>query len=50
LESIGKFDNAQDQRDRLAEIHKIKESLFQLIYMDLEGPAQKMKDQAKNLG
>ena len=50
LESIGKFDLAQEHKDNLKKIKHVKECLLQLIHMDIEKPAQKMKDQAKLLG
>ena len=50
LESVGKFDVAQEHKENLAKVKHVKECLFQLIHMDIEKPAQKMRDQAKLLG
>lgn len=50
LESVGKFDMVQEHKENLDKIRHVKECLIQLVYMDIDKPAQKMKDQAKLLG
>ena len=50
LESVGKFDLAQEQKENLNKISHVKECLMQLIHMDIDKPAQKMKDQARVMG
>ena len=50
LESIGRFDAVVEQREHQKKFLHIKECMLQLVYMDISKPAQKMIEQAKQLG
>ncbi len=50
LESAGKYQEAEEQRDNMKKIERIKDCLMQLINMDIEKYAAKMKEEGKMMG
>jgi hypothetical protein len=50
LESVGKFKEAEAHKKHLGNIMQLKQSLIELITMDIEKPMEKMRGQAKIFG
>ena len=50
LESAGKYQEAEEHRENLKKIERIKDCLMQLINMDIEKYAAKMKEDGKQMG